>query len=196
MKLKSNPRYDEFIKALQEMSKGAVPWEGVTFRSAELEFAKARKILDGKGSVIAGGRWNPPDAFRTIYSSVRPGTAVEEAFGLATDFGLGEAELRPRLTVGLEWKLAKTLDLTSANLPDWIDLTAWLKEDFRTINRQGFETLAQAFGRACHATRITGFFCPSAQVPGGVNLVAFKDHVRPPSLARVLEKEKLREFLK
>jgi hypothetical protein len=196
MNLKSNPRYDEFVKALPGMIKEASPWEGISFRSVELEFAQARELLDGKGSVIAGGRWNPPDAFRTIYSSLRPGTAIEEAFGVAAHFGLGEAEIRPRLTVGLEWKLAGTLDLRGPNLPDWIDLTAWLKEDFRAINRQGFETLAQAFGRACHGAGITGFLCPSAQVPGGVNLVVFKDHVRPPCSVRVLAKEKLREFLK
>jgi len=196
MKVKPNPRYHEFVVGLLELSRQAVPWKGITFRSAELEFAKARKILDGKGSVIVGGRWNPPGTFRTIYSSLRPSTAIEEAFGLAAHFGLGEAELRPRLTVGLEWSLSKTLDLTKANLPAWIDLTAWLKENFRAINSQGNETLAQAFGRACHAKGINGFFCPSAQLPGGVNLVVFKDQVRPPSRVTVLEKEKLREFLK
>jgi RES domain-containing protein len=196
MNLKPNPCYDEFVKKVAEMGRSAAPWMGTTFRSAELKYAKARKILDGKGSVIAGGRWNPPDAFRTIYSSLRPGTAVEEAYALAAQFGLGTTDLRPRLTVGLQWKLRKALDLTCPDLAPWIDLASWLKEDFSTINRQGFETFAQAFGRACHASAITGFLCPSAAVPGGVNLVVFRDHARPPAAARVLGKDELRKFLK
>jgi RES domain-containing protein len=196
MTLKPNPRYDQFRVATHGMVNELAPWKGLTFRTVDLAFSRAHKILDGKGSLIAGGRWNGPASFKTIYSSLRPGTAIEEAYGIASRFGLSQADLYPRLTVGLEWDLAKTLDLTRSNLPDWIDLPSWLKEDFRSINRQGFETLAQAFGRACFDEDITGIFCPSALIPAGVNLVAFKTRIRRPHYVRVLEKDELRKFLK
>jgi len=68
-----------------------------------------------------------------IYSSTRPGTAIEEAFQLASDYELSPEDLKPRITCGIEWNLARVIDLTGNNLPGWLKLTNWMQEDFSRI---------------------------------------------------------------
>jgi hypothetical protein len=96
-------RYKEFVARLQPLCSRARPWRGVTFRSVDLAYASPAHVLSGKGSLKAGGRWNAPGAFAAVYSSTRPGTAVEEAFQLAADFQLAPDDLKPRITCGIEW---------------------------------------------------------------------------------------------
>lgn len=194
--MKPNPLYGIFRAALEQAQEHVRPWKGVAFRSVELGFAKQPHLLSGDGSWEAGGRWNAPKLFRAIYCSLRPGTAVEEAFALAEGFGLAGGELRPRVTVGLEWDLPKVLDLIRAPLPETRDLSAWLKEEFDRINRRGFETVAQAFGRAAWKRGLSGLIVPSARVPGGVNLVVFGDAVREGKTVRVLGGAELARYLR
>jgi len=196
MKLKPNPRYREFRQTLKKMMEWKHSWNGMTFRSVKLPYARRNVILDGKGSFTTGGRWNPPGTFLTIYSSQGPDTAANEAFSIARHFGLDENELRPRVTVALWWRLAGVIDITDPLLPGWIDVTTWLKEDFRAINRQGFETLAQAFGRASYQAGLTGFFCPSSTSENGRNLVVFKNRLVGLSSVRILGANQLDDFIK
>src|SRR4051812_47112455 len=126
MRVRPNPRYTEFAHRIGRRP-NAVPWEGITFRSVQLEFATPAKVLSGRGSLLYGGRWNAPGTFPVIYSSTRPGTAVDESFHLAADFELSPNDLRPRVTCGIEWKLSSTIDLTrDGSVPGWLDLDAWL----------------------------------------------------------------------
>jgi hypothetical protein len=68
-----------------------------------------------------------------IYSSTRPGTAIEEAFQLASDYELSPEDLKPRITCGIEWNLARVIDLTPRKLPAWLKPTKWMQEDFSRI---------------------------------------------------------------
>jgi RES domain-containing protein len=151
-------------------------------------------VLSGEGSLTAGGRWNAPGAFPAIYSSTRPGTAIEEAFQLAADFQLAPDDLRPRVTCGIEWDLSSVLDLTPATLPRWLKLSDWMRENFTKMNDGGFETLCQAFGRAVR-TCITGTLCPSVRVKDGINLCRFRDRMRKTEVARVLGEAELNKYL-
>jgi len=101
--VRPNPRYAEFVYRLGRISPKATPWKGVTFRSVELEHASLEQIVSGEGSLKYGGRWNAPESFPVIYSSTRPGTAIEEAFQLAADYDLSPDDLKRRLTCGIEW---------------------------------------------------------------------------------------------
>ena len=114
MNVRPNARYAEFVYQLGKFSPKSAPWRGVTFRSVELEHASSEQILSGEGSLKYGGRWNAPEAFPVIYSSTRPGTAVEEAFQLAADYELVPDDLKPRLTCGIEWNLSRVIDLPGA----------------------------------------------------------------------------------
>ncbi len=123
MNVRPNPRYAEFVYRIGRLSPVPAHWAGLTFRSVELEHASPDEILSGEGSRRFGGRWNAPGTFPVIYSSTRPGTAVEEAFQLAADYELAPGDLKPRITCGVEWDLARVIDLTRNNLPAWLKLT-------------------------------------------------------------------------
>lgn len=195
MNVRPNPRYAEFVFRLGKISPKPAPWTGVTFRSVELEHASAEQILSGEGSFRYGGRWNAPETFPVIYSSTRPGTAVEEAFQLAQDYDLLPDDLKPRLTCGIEWKLSRVIDLTGGNLPAWLRLPDWMQENFSRINESGAETLCQALGRAARNSGASAIICPSARVAGGVNLVAFRDRLRTDETMRLLGEEELEKYL-
>ena len=154
------------------------PWRGITFRSVDLAYASPAHMLSGEGSLKAGGRWNAPGAFPAIYSSTRPGTAVEEAFQLAADFYLEPDDLKSRVTCGIEWELSSVFDPTIASLPARLKLSDWMGENFTKINDGGFGTLCQAFGRAVRNSGIAGILCPSVRVKDGINLIVFRDRMR------------------
>jgi len=194
VKVRPNRRYKEFVARLRALSARARPWHGVTFRSVDLAYASPAHVLTGAGSLTAGGRWNAPGDFPAIYSSTRPGTAIEEAFQLAANFQLVPDDLKPRVTCGIQWELSSVLDLTVASLPAWLKLSQWLRENFTRINDGGFETLCQALGRAVRNSGITGILCPSARVKDGINLVVFRDRMRKTEVARVLGEAELNKY--
>ncbi len=177
------------------MSPRPTPCVGVTFRSVELEHASPEQIVSGEGSLKFGGRWNAPKSFPVIYSSTRPGTAVEEAFQLAADYMLAADDLKPRVTCGIEWNLSRVIDLTRGDLPSWLKLSDWMKENFSRINDYGFETLCQAFGRAARSSGAAALICPSARVPDGINLVVFRDRLPSADTMRLLGEEELNKYL-
>ena len=195
MKVRPNPRYAEFVYRLGRLSPKPAPWKGITFRSVELEHASPEQMLSGKGSLKHGGRWNAPETFPVIYSSTRPGTALDEAFRLATDYELAPDDLKPRLTCGIEWDLSRVVDITGANLPAWLKLGEWMLENFSRINDSGFETLCQALGRAARNSGLSAILCPSARVAEGVNLVVFPDRLRKSERMRLLGKDELKKYL-
>ena len=151
--------------------------------------------MSGDGSLKFGGRWNAPGSFQVIYSSRRPGTAVEEAFQLAADYMLTPDDLKPRVTCGIQWDLSRVINLTHGNLPNWLELADWMKENFSRINDRGFETLCQAFGRAARSSGAAALLCPSARVPDGINLVVFRDRLRATDAIRILGEEELKKYL-
>ena len=193
MKVQPNIRYAELATKVKRLKPR--PWRGVTFRSVDLAFATPADVLSGKGNFLYGGRWNAPGSFPVIYSSTRPGTAVEEAFRLAADFELSKDDLRPRITCGIVCELSAVIDLHAENVPRWIALEVWLREDFKKINEGGSETLCQAFGRAARNAGIVGMFCPSVQVRKAVNLVVFRDRLRKRDTMRLLGGEELAKHL-
>lgn len=101
----------------------------------------------------------------------------------------------PRLICGIEWDLARVLDLTRTDLPAWLNLPDWMQENFSRINDHGSETLCQAFGRAARNSGLSALLCPSVRVPDGVNLVAFRDRLRKAEAKRVLGKDELEKYL-
>src|SRR5438309_11148954 len=93
-------------------------WSYFSFNRFGLRFSG---ICAQRGGKSKGG-WplECTRGFSAVYSSTRPGTAVEEAFQLAADFQLAPDDLKPRITCGIEWELSSVLDLTVADLPAWL----------------------------------------------------------------------------
>jgi hypothetical protein len=99
------------------------------------------------------------------------------------------------VTCGIEWDLARVIDLTQKNLPSWLKPTKWMQEDFVRINDKGFETLCQAFGRAARNSMVSAILYPSARVEGGVNVVVFCDRLRRNEKMRLLGNDELNNYL-
>src|SRR5437588_3632057 len=134
------------------------PWSGVVFRSVPLEFANPERILDGLGAMKSGGRWNPPGSMRALYCSSNPGTAAEESMRLFEAAGLKRATVKPRLIVGIRYRLTAVVDLPDlVNTIHGADLAALMAEEWQKINARGKETPGQALGRALFRSGVEAF---------------------------------------
>jgi RES domain-containing protein len=162
-----------------------------------LEFAKPQQIVDGLGAMKSGGRWNPPGSIRVLYCSLNPGTAAEESMRLFEAAGLKRATVKPRLIVGIRYRLRGVVDLPQlVNAIPGASLAILMAEEWQKINARGQETLGQALGRALFRSGVEAFQVPSARVPHAINLVIFPSNLRPTSRQRVLEETELKTWLK
>src|SRR6266480_295389 len=166
-------------------------WSYFSFSRSGLRFSGACAQREGKSK----GGW-PLECARLL----QPCTLVRGQerllpFQFAADFQLAPDDLKPRITCGIEWELSSVLDLTVADLPAWLKLSNWMRENFTKINDSGFETICQAFGRAARNSGVAGILCPSVRVKGGINLVVFRDRMRKAEVARVLGEAELKKYL-
>jgi RES domain-containing protein len=197
MKLQLHPFYKRVRQALREHPSWQKAWSGVVFRSVPLEFAQPEQIVNGAGAMKSGARWNPPGSIRALYCSLNPGTAAEESMRLFQAAGLKRMTVKPRLIVGIRYRLKVVIDARklAAAIPD-TDLPELMAEEWEKINARGRETQGQALGRALFEARLEGFLVPSARVPDGMNLVVFPDNLRQTSRQKVLEEGDLRTWVK
>ncbi len=135
MKLHPNPFYRRVRAAVREHPAWQKAWSGVVFRSVPLEFAKPEQIVDGTGAMKSGARWNPPDVFGALYCSLNPGTAAEESMRLFEAVGLKRSTVKPRLIVGIRYRLKAVIDLPKlvSAIPG-ADLAELLAEEWQKIN--------------------------------------------------------------
>lgn len=161
----------------------AAPWAGEAFRSAAPRYAGTRDMTTGVGSARAGGRWNPVGSFPTVYASLEPETAMSESLATFRYYGWALHSALPRLFRAIQAELAFVLDLRE--LPRGHPLQGWmeraLREDWRALQNRGSESTSQAVGRAAYTAGLEGLLVPSHAAPGGGNLVAFPDRLRPGS---------------
>lgn len=196
MRLQPNPVYRRVRQAVREHPSWQKSWTGIAFRSVPLEFAKPEQITDGVGAMKSGARWNPPGSIRTLYSSLKPGTAAEESMRLFEAAGLKRAALKPRLIVGIRYRLKAVVDLPKLiEAIQGADLAELMAEEWPKINARGRETLGQALGRALFDASLEGFLVPSVRVPEAMNLVVFPRNLRRTSRQQVLEEPELRTWM-
>jgi len=111
MKLAPNPFYRRARQAVRQHPSWQKSWSGVVFRSVPLEFARPEQIVDGVGAMKSGGRWSPPGSLRALYCSFSPGTAADESLRLFEAAGLKRATVKPRLIVGIRYRLSAVIHL-------------------------------------------------------------------------------------
>lgn len=197
VRLLLNPLYRRARLAIRGHASWQKPWSGVVFRSVPLEFAKPEQIVDGEGAMKSGARWNPPGSIRALYCSLRPGTAAEESMRLFEVAGLNRTVVKPRLIVGIRYRLQAVADLSVlVRGIQGVDLDELMAEEWQKINAQGRETQGQALGRALWDERAEGFLVPSARVPNAMNLVVLPSNLRSGSRQQVLAGEELKTWLK
>src|SRR5262245_47165987 len=107
--MKIHPDTDRLRRALARCT--PTTWRGDLFRSASPRYASKDDIVTGAGSKTAGGRWNPPGSFHTVYASLDVETAVAEALQHFRYYGLPVSKAMPRVIVSLEAKLNWVLEL-------------------------------------------------------------------------------------
>lgn len=111
--------------------------------------------------------------------------------------GLNRTVVKPRLIVGIRYRLQAVADLSMLVRGILgVDLDELMAEEWQKINAQGRETQGQALGRALCDERAEGFLVPSARVPDAMNLVVLPSHLRSGSRQQVLAGEELKTWLR
>lgn len=199
MKVRANPRYEAFLARLQGIKRPFAGWEGVAFRATPLPHANAVQLLDGKGSLKAGGRWSAAGTFPIVNLSTSQETAVKESAASFTYYNFAPSDVRPKVLVGVRLRLTKVLDLVDPRglrTLSWVGLEELLAEDWRKVNDAGHAALSQTWGRAAHASGAEGLLAPSSRVAGGINVVYFPDSLVGSSHVQILGEAELTRWLK
>src|SRR5437660_984056 len=117
MKVKANPSYARFRRALAVNREVMGPWRGMSYRATTLDYPHANDILSGEGSYRNGGRWNAIGALRAVYGSTSDVVAIAESRATADYAGIPCPFRTPRLLVVIEFDLPKVIDLTNSDAP-------------------------------------------------------------------------------
>lgn len=164
------------------------------FRSASPKYANRDDIITGAGSKVAGGRWNPPGGFHTVYASLEVETAVAEALQHFRYYGLPVSKAMPRVIVALEAKLERVLDLRDGDVRRVLVVSKkrMLSEPWREEQRKGREALTQAIGRLAYESDVQALRVPSTARTVGSNLIIFPANLDPPnSWLRIVNRDEL-----
>lgn len=199
MKSLPNPRYDTFAAELKRLRRPFAKWRGLLFRASCLPYAQAAKLLDGKGSLLHGGRWSAAGAFPTVNLSTTQDTAIAESGASFTYYNFAPSDVRPKILVAVRASFSKVLDLVTPQglrAKSWLELDKLLAEDWHKVNDAGHESQSQAFGRAADDLGAEALLIPSARVPGGMNLVYFPQSLAGRSHVEILGEDDLNRWLK
>jgi len=144
-------------------------WDAPIYRQASRAYGPGQ-VLNGEGAREAGGRWNPPGSFRTVYASVDTETVAAE-FLFSIGPGRDPIALSARRFM---WQARAQVD----NL---VDLRT--KGHQRALglpvpfDETAPRVLCQQLGAAAYYVRYKGILAPSAARPGAVNVVLFPDYL-------------------
>ena len=164
-------------------------WKGTIFRSAPPKWAAGRDLLTGAGSLKSGARFNAPGSFPAIYGSTTPELAMIESLGYQRCANLPVERAMPLVFKAISVEVQRMLDLSDETVLADVGVTPeLLRTDAWWLARaRGEESLTQAVGRAAYECGIQAIFVASAlTLAHGHNVVAFPDHIRAPSLLKVL----------
>jgi RES domain-containing protein len=181
-----NRCFDVILEAIWKCESLAEPWSGEVYRSAALRYAKTGDMVTGLGSAKAGGRWNPPGSFPTVYASLEPEAAMAECLAVFRYYGWALHDAMPRIFRALRADLGRVLDLRQPDAGRHLDAALELVrvEDWRAAQESGREATAQAIGRAAFEVGLEGLLVPSFASPQKSNLVAFPGRFTPGSSIR------------
>ncbi len=144
----------------------AAAWDGPTFRHTAIGYA--RGVVNGDAARRMGGRWNPPESFRTVYACADRETVVAEfrrSIGPSRD-------LHDLAATHIIWQLKVKVD----NL---VDLRPVAHRRAMGLPQPFDETVprgpCQQIGAAAYYVRYKGLLVPSAARAGAINVVLFPD---------------------
>jgi len=173
---------EDLIQRVNDL--GTIPWSGTTYRYT----TPRRDALSGTGARLNGGRWNPRDAFATIYLAHPLAACIAELERAAelTNVSVSDAVRSGRTLHTIEVHDVQMLDLSSEQNQAAIGLgTGDIADDDHTA--------CQAVGQAADFLGYQGVLAPSATVIGLV-LAVFEARLRHEQL-QVTSSEPLTEEL-
>lgn len=129
---------------------------------------RADDILSVQGSIIYGGRYNPPNIFGALYMSDSLETCQAEKIRKA-----GNAALIPTVTGKVHVTLGKVLDLTEAVVLEKFGLA---KDDLLKEKSAGGWLVTQMLADIAYKHGIEALLVPSV-VGQGKNLVVFDKYI-------------------
>lgn len=154
---------------------------GVLYRVASVRRANPDDLVAGVGSLLTGGRWTPPGAFRAVYASRDEITALDEAWQQNLRLGVPTWMALPLVVTAPEADLEPVLDLTDGRVRRVLRVSRdrMLDEPRWALQDRGEEALTQAIGRLARDQGFAGLLAPSAARREGANAVVFPDRLAP-----------------
>ena len=179
----------------QGLADAARPWRGVIYRCTTPRYAKSSDLLTGRGSSIAGGRWNPP-GISTNYGSLTPQGSIDEVLAHFRRYSLPPAHAMPRVIIAVEVVLRTVLDLTDGRARQRLGVSKrrMIEEDWLGAMNSQREALTQAIGRVGFEAGVSALVVPSAARRGSVNLVWFPGNLTQRDRQAIINEEQLREL--
>ena len=154
MTIKLHPQYARILAAMKSLTSHARPVVAVWYRCVETSFV--HEIASGEGARIHGGRWNPMGAFRAVYLSDSPETALQEYLARARRMKWPDHKSLPMVMAGIGVKASRILDLTQPELAPAIEVfLKGKKMHWRSIQDRR-EAASQAIGRAARSAGFQG----------------------------------------
>lgn len=155
------------------------PFTGTVYRFVNPLFSKTDDVINGKGGLVADGRWNRSGCFPVTYTSMSPTTALAEMLSHVRYFALPTHKALPKVLVALHVQVRKSLDLRGGALRQRLSLslntvltTDWIRE-----NQSGFPAITQAWGTAFCQAGVEALVVSSAADPSGANVVIFPENL-------------------
>lgn len=172
-------RLDELVAALDGITAG--DYEGRAYRHVAVGY----NALSGEGARRAGGRWNPPESFATLYAAADRDTAIREFRRLVARQNLTPASFLPRDLFTYDVRLQHVVDLMVEDHVSAVGLTV---DELRADDARP----CQAVGEAAHHAGFEAILAPSATQDGEV-LAIFLDRLLPGSVIRDVESKRWEE---
>ncbi len=187
--------YEQWVKRLRDTPGILGSFSGIVYRQCAPQYATGRDLLTGAGSSKHGGRWNPR-AFKAVYASLSPETALAEALHPFRHYGFPEWQAMPRTLVAAQVGFTRTLDLTDPLVLTKLSIPRdlvfqELQRYWRTLQAPGGEGWTQQIGRAAFSSGVQALLVPSAAISAGKNVVWFPDNLDAASQAVLLRPEDL-----
>lgn len=185
----AHPEQKQINQRIQRLEQSAFqPCRATLYRYVNPLFHKRPDILNGKGGLVASGRWNLKGRFPVSYTSLSPETALAESLAHARYFSLPLHQALPKVLIALQIDLNITLDLRVGKLRQRLRLsektattTDWIYE-----NQNGKTAITQAWGNAIYQVGAEALIAPSSADSSGVNVMIFPDNLHSSSDLKLL----------
>lgn len=189
--MKPHSQADRIARAMERCQPLAEPWLGEWYRFTAPRWAARPYLLTGHGALLAGGRWHPLGAFRAVYASLDPETALAEALAHYRRFHFSARDAMPKTRNAVAVVLHGVLDLSEGRLRQRLGLS-WKRmrsERWWERNRREEEAITQALGRLAWEKGLEALLVPSTARKEGKNMIFFPDNQQPESRLEIIHSE-------